>query len=345
MNIAVSLGLRYYKEILLGLVLVFGVVFVLFFGAVQEQGNTGTRGGGVMPGADGKGGKANVPPVVRQYEGMIREIATKYNLQDYTEFFLAQVMQESGGTDVDIFQSSESIDGNLGNIRSPEHSTEQAMRHWTDVIGKSQAKGLDFWAATQAYNMGPGYLFFLDEIKQKHSEDSAKAFALKHAGGRTSCRWRSPYCYGDYTYLNKILKYFQPATGTTGNSEIGSDRFNKLMSFALQFENYPYQWGGVGNPSFDCSGLWMMAFRQVGITLPRTAGEQYKATQRVSKEQLQPGDLVFFTGTSDHAYISHVGLYVGNGRMFDSNSRGIGYTDLNKAYWDSKIAGYGRVGG
>ncbi|MFB9757195.1 bifunctional lytic transglycosylase/C40 family peptidase [Ectobacillus funiculus] len=311
------------------LILVSMVISIITINVSQDS-------GGVMPGADGKGGHADVPAVVRQYEPMVKEIATKYGLQDYTEFFLAQIMQESGGDGGgDIFQSSESAGFPPGTITDPIASTEQAMRYWSEILRKGSEMGISFWGVTQSYNFGPGYLNYLKEQNQIHSEEIAKDFALAHAT-RAECGWRTPFCYGDFTYVNKILKYFQSAVGA------GGDTFNAVMAFALKYENYPYQWGGVGDPSFDCSGLWMMAFRQVGINLPRTAEEQYKATQRITKEELQPGDLIFFTGTSDHAYISHIGLYVGDNRMYDSNSDGIGYTELT-SYWTSKIAGYGRV--
>jgi cell wall-associated NlpC family hydrolase len=333
-RIAVSLGFRYWKEIIAALFLALGIVFIFIFAIQPEQTNPGV---GVMPGVDGKGGHANVPPIVRQYEPMIREIATKYGLQDYTEFFLAQVMQESGGTHLDIFQSSESAGLPPGTIADPVASTEQAMRYWSNILKKGNELGINFWGVAQAYNFGPGYMNFLKSQNQVHSQETAKAFALAHTT-RSECGWRTPYCYGDYTYTDKILKYFQPASG---GAVIGDEMLNQVMGFALQYQGYPYQWGGTGNPSFDCSGLWMMAFRQVGINLPRTAQEQYEATQRIDKSELQPGDFIFFH-TADYNFVTHVGLYVGNNRMYDSNNSGIGYSDLN-AYWTTKIVGYGRV--
>lgn len=97
----------------------------------------------------------------------------------------------------------------------------------------------------------------------------------------------------------------------------------------------PYLYGGEGNGGFDCSGLIQMAFRAAGVALPRTAQSQYDATQRVSIPQ--PGDLVFY-GTSP-TNVSHVGLYLGGGKMLDAPHTGAAVRVEN--VW-SGVIGYGR---
>lgn len=97
----------------------------------------------------------------------------------------------------------------------------------------------------------------------------------------------------------------------------------------------PYLYGGEGNGGFDCSGLIQMAFRAAGVALPRTAQSQYDATQRVSIPQ--PGDLVFY-GTSP-TNVSHVGLYLGGGKMLDAAHTGTPVRVEN--VW-SGVVGYGR---
>ncbi|MGF1427807.1 NlpC/P60 family protein [Kitasatospora sp. LaBMicrA B282] len=89
----------------------------------------------------------------------------------------------------------------------------------------------------------------------------------------------------------------------------------------------PYQWGGEGlasqNYEFDCSGLTQAAFASVGITLPRVANDQWYAGPHPSRDQLRPGDLVFFaTDLSDPRSIHHVGIYVGGGYMIDAPHTG-----------------------
>jgi murein DD-endopeptidase len=72
----------------------------------------------------------------------------------------------------------------------------------------------------------------------------------------------------------------------------------------------PYRYGGAGPDTFDCSGLVAYAYRQVGITVPRTAAEQFSAAHPVSRRDLRPGDLVFFRLSGRE--VGHVGIYAGN---------------------------------
>ncbi|MGE2624262.1 C40 family peptidase, partial [Escherichia coli] len=92
------------------------------------------------------------------------------------------------------------------------------------------------------------------------------------------------------------------------------------------------------------SGLMQWNFRQaVGINLPRTAEEQYHATARVSKEQLKAGDLIFFTGTYVGKTVTHVGMYIGNGKMINSNNSGVKIDDVFSPYWSKFYYGAGRI--
>ncbi|MER6348961.1 C40 family peptidase [Streptomyces sp. NPDC001595] len=85
----------------------------------------------------------------------------------------------------------------------------------------------------------------------------------------------------------------------------------------------PYLWGGNGTPEqggrFDCSGLTKAAYASVGIELPRVANDQYNAGPHPSRDELLPGDLVFFsTDPTNSRAIDHVGIYVGGGYMIDA---------------------------
>lgn len=79
----------------------------------------------------------------------------------------------------------------------------------------------------------------------------------------------------------------------------------------------PYSWGASGPGAFDCSGFTSYAWRAAGVNLPHSSRAQYAATKRVAREDLQPGDLVFF-GSPIH----HVGMYVGGGNMIDASTYG-----------------------
>lgn len=100
----------------------------------------------------------------------------------------------------------------------------------------------------------------------------------------------------------------RPSRGDSSSISIGNSG-SSIVEYAKQFIGVPYQWGGNGPSTFDCSGLTSYVYRAHGISLPRTAQGQMNATSPVSRGNLQPGDLVFF-GTPGNIY--HVGIYVGN---------------------------------
>jgi cell wall-associated NlpC family hydrolase len=89
-----------------------------------------------------------------------------------------------------------------------------------------------------------------------------------------------------------------------------SPKGNSAVEIAMSMIGVPYRWGGSSPSGFDCSGLTMYAYAQVGISLPHSSRAQFSYGQAVSRDNLQPGDLVFF-GSPIH----HVGMYVGGGNM------------------------------
>jgi hypothetical protein len=126
-----------------------------------------------------------------------------------------------------------------------------------------------------------------------------------------------------------------------------SNKFNSIMAEALKYQGYPYVYGGASpKTSFDCSGLTQWVYGRVGIHLPRTAQEQWDATQHIPESEARPGDLVFFSGTYDDGgdVVTHVGIYVGGGVMYDADDSGIGYHSLS-GYWTQHLYGFGRVQG
>jgi cell wall-associated NlpC family hydrolase len=92
-----------------------------------------------------------------------------------------------------------------------------------------------------------------------------------------------------------------------------------VVAEAERFLGLPYLWAGTSGFGFDCSGLTFEVYRQFGITLPRDAADQAAAGTRVPKEDLKPGDLVFF---AFGGLIDHVGIYAGGGKMLDSPQTG-----------------------
>jgi len=158
-----------------------------------------------------------------------------------------------------------------------------------------------------------------------------------------------------YAALGVPLNATTAPTRTGGGSPIANP--SALEQAAQPLIGNPYQLGGrrangkVGpGIGIDCSEFTAYLYEQQGITLTWNAYAQYNQTQRVERGQWQPGDLIFFQGTSntDGSPVSHVGMFVGydaQGRpmMLHSGSNGVEYANLNEAYYQNHYFGAGRV--
>jgi hypothetical protein len=120
---------------------------------------------------------------------------------------------------------------------------------------------------------------------------------------------------------------------------------SSLVVHAMGYVGLPYTWGGGSfEDGFDCSAFVQAAFsRSLGLSLPRTATEQAHASQTIDRQDLQPGDLVFFN-TLGHRF-SHVGIYIGDGRFVHSPRSGahIRLENFNGSYWQRRFTGARRV--
>ena len=121
-----------------------------------------------------------------------------------------------------------------------------------------------------------------------------------------------------------------------------SAKRQSVLNYAAQFLGVPYVYGGSTPSGFDCSGFTSYVFKNTVGSIPRVAQAQYDATTRVSRDDLLPGDLVFF-GSSTSS-ISHVGIYVGSNQFIHAPSTGdvVKYSSLTGSY-ATRYQGAGRV--
>ncbi len=116
-------------------------------------------------------------------------------------------------------------------------------------------------------------------------------------------------------------------------------------NWALTQLGKPYQWGGAGPDTYDCSGLTMDAWAHAGVQLAHWTGYQWESGPHVPLNQLQRGDLLFFaTDTSDPNTIHHVGIYIGNGMMVDAPYTGA-FVRIDGMYWPGGLIGAVRPAG
>ena len=120
-----------------------------------------------------------------------------------------------------------------------------------------------------------------------------------------------------------------------------SSKGQAIVNTAMKYLGVPYVWGGTSPRGFDCSGLVQYVCRKNGISVNRVAADQIRNGTRVSKSNLQPGDLVFF----GKGRIHHVGIYVGNGNMIHAPQTGdvVKVASINTRYYTSQYAGATRV--
>lgn len=119
-----------------------------------------------------------------------------------------------------------------------------------------------------------------------------------------------------------------------------SARLRSVLRYALRQVGDRYSMGASGPSAYDCSGLTMMSYRQVGVSLSHYSMAQWSQTQRVSRSQLRPGDLIFF-----FRGIRHVAMYIGNNNFVHAASygRGVIVSSLSESYYRARLSGFGRV--
>jgi peptidoglycan DL-endopeptidase CwlO len=116
-------------------------------------------------------------------------------------------------------------------------------------------------------------------------------------------------------------------------------RYGGVVGIAMQYLGTPYVWGGASPGGFDCSGFSMYVFAQVGVSLPHHAASQYNYGVPVSRDQLQPGDLVFFDG------LGHMGIYIGNGQFIHAPHTGdvVKISSLYDSWYAATYVGARRI--
>lgn len=123
------------------------------------------------------------------------------------------------------------------------------------------------------------------------------------------------------------------------------EKTNQMMGKAMTLLGVPYKRGGnSAETGFDCSGFVRHIYEtSVGRLLPRRADEQAKATEKIDRNDLNPGDLVFFN--TMRRTFSHVGIYIGDGKFIHAPSAGkaVRVDDLRAAYWTKRFTGARRV--
>lgn len=149
-----------------------------------------------------------------------------------------------------------------------------------------------------------------DEIAELRAEEARRQAALAaQARARTQAAQLASQA--------QAQQASDQAAAPTYDPNLPAPRYGNVVAIALQYLGIPYQWGGASpSTGFDCSGLTMYVYAQVGVSLPHNAAMQYQYGTPVPRDQLAPGDLVFFRG------LGHMGMYIGGGQYINAPQTG-----------------------
>ena len=160
-------------------------------------------------------GKSPLSSSVLKYKKTVAKYAKKEKISSYQNILLAIMMVESGGRGKDVMQCSESL-GLKRNSLKPTASIKQACRYTRSLVSIANAKKCDVNTVIQAYNFGPGYIYYVGRNGRKHTEKLAAAYSKKYSKGK-KYRYRNPYAikrnggwlygYGNMFYVALVRQY------------------------------------------------------------------------------------------------------------------------------------------
>jgi cell wall-associated NlpC family hydrolase len=278
-------------------------------------------------------------PIIEEYNGVVEELkklqAKAAALQAQLEPLSAEVEAVMGG--VRQIAVSAYKGGRMGALNallsagSPTEMADQLSR--MEALARNQRKQVSGVAATRDK--------YADEKK------ALDELIAKQAAHEAELAARKKDIEAKIADLQKLQQRYFGGGGGTGNLRPAAcpgppaptAAANTAVRTACAQIGKPYVYAAEGPNAFDCSGLTKYAWKAAGKTLTHQSVAQLKETTRISKDQLQPGDLIFFYSTTNP---SHVGLYIGGGWMVHASRAGVPVRmkDVSK---DSSITGYGRV--
>jgi len=305
-----------------------GTVLAASSGCFEDgaAGGSAAGGGAAVQAAVSQAARNSIPA---NYLTLFRSIGAEYNVPWVILAGIGKVESDDGQSDLPGVHSGANAFGAAGPMQigiggaagnqwggAPVHpASERVDGVATDATGNGIASvydPADAIAGAAKYLLEHGLLANVDQAIFAYNQLESYVQAV--------LRWAGIYARGGYTVspVPPASTQCLPGVGQAPNATAAA-----AIAYAEQQIGKPYQWGGTGPDSFDCSGLVMMAYRAAGIGIPRTSQQQWAWGPEVSPGQVEPGDLVFFAGADGTPESpGHVGLVIGGGLMIEAYATG-----------------------
>lgn len=156
--------------------------------------------------------------------------------------------------------------------------------------------------------------------------------------------WFGVYYNSQTAYVHSSYVTYKKGDVTISRGDYDRDLATRIVEYSKQFIGTPYVSGGASPGGFDCSGFTYYVYKQFGITLGRSSAEQAAQGVFVERENILPGDLLFYSYYGNGA-ISHVGIYIGDGKMIHATVPGktLAISDINGSYYKNNYVTARRV--
>lgn len=278
------------------------------------------------------------------YADDLREAAEAEGIEKYVNYLLAIMETESHGEGDDPMQSAESAGLEPGGFTNPQDSIKQGVSYFAECVRKAQENNCDIKCAVQSYNFGSGFIDYAASYGGIYSLELSESFAKEKSNGikadyandiAINYNGGFRYAYGNMFYAELVSTYIYSYEDET---------VQKVIDEAYKYYGWDYVSGGFSPDygGFDCSGLVQYVYRQAGIDLPRLEKEQFAASQEISIDEIQPGDLLFYQNETSGGSIGHVAIYIGDGKTFEAGDP-VGVYDINDSWHAENFLCAGRV--
>lgn len=241
---------------------------------------------------------------------------------------MAAVQSQRGDVVAELYKRSSSI-GEVEALASPATNLNEYTERlaWLDITARARTGAFERYAAAQNELAASADMLEMTEAQARDANAEAQRSCEETEQKVEAEEARVSDLAAEVERLEEAARRRQQESATDdsdADDDGGSTPAPNVsgnaagaVEFALGEVGKPYAWGGSGPNSYDCSGLTSAAWAAAGKSLPHSSRMQYSATARVSRDAVQPGDLLFF-GSPIH----HVAMYIGNGQMVEAPHSG-----------------------